>query len=155
MRRDDREVKERATIIEIIKKADTCRLALVDGDLPYIVAMNFGFKEGNPDVLYFHCANAGKKLDIIEKNNTVCFQMDVDHELITAKKACGFTMNFKSIVGMGKVFKAESKQEKINGLNCIMKQYSDWDQYSYEDKMLDITTILKLEISEMSAKQKE
>lgn len=155
MRRNDREVKERENIIEIIKKADTCRLALVDGSLPYIVALNFGFQEGTPDALYFHCANTGKKLDIIQKNNTACFQMDIDHELITAKKACGFTMNFKSIVGMGKIYKVDSIQEKINGLNCIMKQYSERDDFSYEDKMLDITTILRLEISEITAKQKE
>lgn len=155
MRRNDREIKENQKIIEIIKKADVCRIALIDNDLPYIVAFNFGYKQGDPDILYFHCANTGRKLDIIEKNNHVCFQMDVDHELITAKKACGFTMKFKSIVGYGKIYKIDTTAEKIEGLNCIMQQYSDRDDFTYEEKMLDKTTILRLEISEISAKQKE
>ncbi len=155
MRRNDRKVEEQIEIDQIIKKADVCRIALIDGDLPYIVALNFGYKQGSPALLYFHCANEGRKIEIIEKNNTVCFQMDVDHELVTAKKACGFTMKYKSIIGYGKIHKVVSKEEKIEGLNYIMKQYTGKDQFDYEDKMLDVTTILKLEIEQITGKKKE
>lgn len=154
MRRKDRKVTELTEIESIIQKADVCRIALIDDNLPYIVTLNFGYKSGKNPALYFHCANEGRKIDIIEKNNTACFQMDVDHKLITAKKACGFTMNFKSVVGYGKIEKVTSKVEKIEGLNYIMKQYSGKDQFDYEDKMLDITTILKLEIDSVTGKQK-
>lgn len=155
MRRNDREIKEQTEIKEVIKKANVCRLALIDGELPYIVALNFGYKPGNPSCLYFHCANEGRKIDILEKNNVVCFQMDIDHELVTAKKACGFTMKFKSVLGYGKINKVSSKEEKIEGLNYIMKQYTGKDQFEYEDKMLDITTILRLEIDEITGKMKQ
>ena len=155
MRRADREITDQTEIETIIKKADVCRMALVDGGLPYMVTLNFGYKYGTPSVLYFHCANEGRKLDIIEKNNTACFQMDVDHELVIAKKACGFGMNFKSIIGYGKIYKVLDNQEKIEGLNYIMKQYSDRDDFDYEEKMLDVTTILKLEIDELTAKHKK
>ena len=123
---------------------------MIDGDMPYIVALNFGYKTGDPAVLYFHCANEGRKLNIIEKNNNVCFQMDVDHKLVIAKKACGYSMNFKSIVGYGKISKVKTVEEKMEGLNYIMKQYSDREDFSYEDKMIDMTTILKLEIDTLT-----
>lgn len=155
MRRSDREIIDNDKIEEIIKKADVCRLAMIDGDMPYIVTLNFGYIKNDSFTFYFHCANKGRKLDIISKNNTVCFQLDVDHELINAKKACGYTMNFKSVVGYGKVCKVESKEEKTQGLNCIMKQYSERDNFDYEDKMLDITTILKLEVNQINGKIKE
>ncbi len=155
MRRKDRLIDNLPEIEEIIKKSDVCRLAMIDGNLPYIVTMNFGYKPGNPACLYFHCANEGRKLDIIKKNKTVCFQMDIDHELITADKACGFTMNFKSIVGYGQITIIYRREEKIEGLNYIMKQYSGNDAYDYPDKMLAATTILKLEIDSISAKRKE
>jgi hypothetical protein len=155
MRRSERKVIDNTEIESIIKKADTCRIALIDGDLPYIVALNFGYKPGNSAILYFHCANEGRKLEIIAKNNVVCFQMDVDHELIVTKKACGYTMKFKSIVGYGKINIVSAKEEKIEGLNFIMKQYSDRDDFSYEDKMLDMTTILKLEIESLTCKVKK
>lgn len=155
MRRVDRKVTDQNEIEAIIKKADVCRIALVDGELPYMVTLNFGYKSGSPAILYFHCANTGRKLDIIEKNNTACFQMDVDHELTIGKNACGYSMNFKSIVGYGKMYKVTDKQEKIEGLNYLMKQYSDRSDFSYEEKMLEMTTILKLEIDELTAKHKK
>jgi nitroimidazol reductase NimA-like FMN-containing flavoprotein (pyridoxamine 5'-phosphate oxidase superfamily) len=155
MRRKDREITEQSEIQSIIAKADVCRIALVDDGKPYIVTLNFGYKPGNPAALYFHCANEGRKIDIIKKNHNVCFQMDIDHELETAKKACGFSMRFKSIVGFGRIYKVEDVQEKIQGLDFIMKQYSNASGYTYEEKMLKITTILRLEIDELTAKQKE
>ena len=42
MRRKDREIKDFNEIIEIIRKCDVCRIALHDGDFPYIVPLNFG-----------------------------------------------------------------------------------------------------------------
>ena len=42
MRRSDREIKDFDEIIEVINKCDVCRLAINDGDYPYIVPMNFG-----------------------------------------------------------------------------------------------------------------
>lgn len=154
MRKSEREVKDWQVIDNIISKSDVCRLALVDNGQPYIVAMNFGFIKGNPDCLYFHCALEGRKMDILKKNNKVCFQMDIDHELIKAKKACGYTMNFKSIIGYGTITTVDNKNEKVLGLNTIMSHYSDRDDFIYEDKMLSITTILRLDIESMSAKMK-
>lgn len=154
MRRNDRELKDLSTIESIISKADVCRIALIDGNLPYIVALNFGYKPGDPSVIYFHCAKTGRKIDIIRKNNTACFQMDVDHELVLASKACGYGMNFKSIVGYGKIYEVEDKAGKIEGLQYIMKQYTGKNDFTYEDKMLEVTSILRLEISEFTAKQK-
>ena len=42
MRRKDREITDFNEIIEIIKKCDVCRIAMNDGDFPYIVPLNFG-----------------------------------------------------------------------------------------------------------------
>lgn len=153
MRRKEREVTDKALIESIIKKADVCRLAMIDNNIPYIVALNFGYSS-SINCFYFHCSPEGRKMDIIKQNKKVCFQMDVDHELIIAKKACGYTMNFKSIVGYGKITIVDTKEEKIQGLNAIMQQYTNQSQFDYSDKMLDITTILRLDIEEITAKQK-
>ena len=83
MRRSDREIKDFDEIIEVINKCDVCRLAINDGDYPYIVPMNFGFNiEDGKVVLYFHCASEGKKLELLRKNNKVAFEMDCGHEFI-------------------------------------------------------------------------
>ncbi len=155
MRRKDREITDIAQIEEIIGKAIACHVALVDGSMPYIVALNYGYVSGNPPKLYFHCAMEGKKLDVIAKNNNACFQVDINPELVVAEKACGFSMNFQSVVGYGKIYRVDSEQEKIEALNCIMKHYTGKDDFEYNPKVLTAIVILRLDIDEMTGKQKK
>ena len=83
MRRSDREIKDFDEIIEVINKCDVCRLAINDGDYPYIVPLNFGLQvENDMPVLYFHGALEGKKYELIEKDNRASFEMDCGHEFI-------------------------------------------------------------------------
>lgn len=64
MRRSDREIRDRATILEIMKQCHCCRLGLQDGNKVYIVPLNFGeIIDGNRITLYFHSAKAGRKIE--------------------------------------------------------------------------------------------
>jgi len=152
MRRKEREIIDPAIIDGIIARSDVCRLALVDGNKPYIVAMNFGFKRGEPPVIYFHCATSGRKMDIIESNNNACFLIDTDHKLVAGDRACDFTMKYSSVAGTGTISVVSSPEERETGLNTIMKHYSGKDDYSFNPETMARTTILKLEISEISCK---
>ena len=71
MRRQEREISDRAAIDAIIRACQVCRLGMVDGDLPYIVPMSFGY-DGR--ALYFHCATQGRKLDVLRRRPRVCFE---------------------------------------------------------------------------------
>lgn len=141
MRRKDRQITDIYQIEAIIKKVDVCRIGFAENNIPYIVAMNFGYIRGNPSRLYFHCANTGRKIDLIKKNNTVCFQMDTDHVLVPGDRACDHTMTFQSIVGYGQI-------------NILMEQYTGKAKWVYEESMLKRTTVLRLDIEKMTAKQK-
>lgn len=44
MRRKDREITDFDEIVAIMRKCDVCRIAVNDGDTPYIVPMNFGLE---------------------------------------------------------------------------------------------------------------
>ncbi len=155
MRRKERGIKDINDLELIIQKSDVCRIAIFDKETPYIVAMNFGYIRANPSKIYFHCANSGKKIDLIKLNNNVCFQMDTDHQLMTGDKACNFGMAFKSVVGQGKIYIIEDEKEKKDGLNIIMKHYTGKDDYTFEERTFKNTTVLKLEINHLSGKMKE
>ena len=152
MRRKEREITDIATIESIIRRSDTCRVALVDGDEPYLVAMNFGYLNGDKPLVYFHCAPEGRKLDIIRKNNKAAFLFDTDHLLVGGEKACDFTMKYSSVAGKGILSVVTSNEERNLGMNCIMKQYTGNGDYSFSPSTFSRTTILKLEIQEMSGK---
>ncbi|TFH39085.1 MAG: pyridoxamine 5'-phosphate oxidase family protein [Bacteroidia bacterium] len=152
MRRKEREITDPGVIDKVIGRTNVCHVALADGDMPYIVAMNFGYKRGNPSVLYFHCAPAGRKLDIIERNSNACFQLDTGHNLVEGEKACDFTMKYSSVLGFGTIAVVTSTEEREAGLNIIMQQYTGRDDYSFNPSTMSRTTILKLVISEISCK---
>jgi nitroimidazol reductase NimA-like FMN-containing flavoprotein (pyridoxamine 5'-phosphate oxidase superfamily) len=154
MRRADREISEMSEIESIISRADVCRIAFADNNTPYIVTMNFGYKGGKQPSLYFHCAPDGRKLEMMEKNESVCFEMDTDHKLYSGEKGCDWGMNFSSIIGYGKLRKITDHLAKKDGLDCIMAHYSDQKRFDYDEKILSRTTILKLEIEEMTGKKR-
>ena len=154
MRRNDREISDIKEIEEIILRADVCRIAIANNNVPYIVTMNFGYTGDPKQTLFFHCANEGKKLDMIRQNNYVCFEMDTDHHLTRGKRGCDWGMKFSSILGYGNIYIVTEKEEKITGLNSIMAHYGGEGEYVYEKKVVDQTTILRLDILEMTCKKK-
>lgn len=153
MRRKEREIKNKKEIEGIIEKAIVCRLGLSVNDLPYIVPLNFGYEKNE---LHFHCAKAGKKLDMIRKNNKVCFEIETDTELIKGEHACvGWTMHYTSVIGFGKAFIVEELDEKKRSLEIIMKLYTGKSDFEYTEKNLRGVGIIKVVIDTMSGKKNE
>jgi len=153
MRRKEREITDIAEIGSIISRCDVCRIALSDNNIPYIVTMNFGYAGGSLNKLYFHCAREGKKLEIIRKNNVVCFQFDTDHKLEKGENACDFGMGYRSVVGWGRIEIITEEEEKMRGLDCIMSHYSDRIDFDYNQAVLNKTIVLRLDIDEMKGKK--
>jgi nitroimidazol reductase NimA-like FMN-containing flavoprotein (pyridoxamine 5'-phosphate oxidase superfamily) len=149
VRRNEREITDPGTLESILKSARVLRLGLSDGDQPYVVPLNFGYRD---QALYIHSARQGRKLDIIKKNNRVCFEADVDHEIVEAERACDWTMKYRSVVGFGIASLVEDLPGKREALEVIMGQYSD-RSFTFEDKIVEKTAIIKVEIESMSGKQ--
>lgn len=154
MRRKDRLVTDVQQIERILSGCDVCRIAMIDGGTPYIVPMNFGYTfQDSVITLYFHCAGEGRKIDVLKSNPSVCVEMDCGHHLITAETACGYTMEFESIIGSGRVEFLTEPAEKKHALNQMMKQFSDRTDFTYEDKMLGLVTVFKITLEEYAAKR--
>ena len=149
MRRIDKKITDPAKVESIIRSASVCRLAFSDGNHPYIVPMCFGYQN---NILYFHSAPDGRKLDFIKKNAIVCFEFDEGVEVRQHEKPCQWGMKYKSIIGYGKVEFVERMEDKRHALGIIMRQYSS-DKFEFSDKSLQSTTVFKIDIYEMTGKQ--
>jgi len=149
MRRSEKEIKSKAEIEAIMLKADICHLGLADGNMPYVIPVNFGFKDNK---LYFHSAKDGRKLDIIRRNNSVCFEMDVDHEFVKAEKGCNWAMKYRSVIGTGKAAFVDSMTEKITALKLIMAHYSN-EKYEFSESDAERVTIIRVDIENLSGKK--
>jgi nitroimidazol reductase NimA-like FMN-containing flavoprotein (pyridoxamine 5'-phosphate oxidase superfamily) len=73
LRRADKEITDRDEIESIIRKSLVCRLGLTDNARLYIVPLCFGYTDNR---LYFHSATEGRKIEILKRNNEVCFEFD-------------------------------------------------------------------------------
>jgi hypothetical protein len=152
MRRKDRQIEGHVEIMSILQQADVCRLAMSDDNVPYIVTMNFGFGKEAAKSLYFHCAPEGKKIDILKKNNLVCFQADVGHEFFLHDVSCGCSMQYQSVVGMGRISFVTEMSEKIEALQAIMTHYTKKSEHVFKNEMVERTAIMRLDIDEISGK---
>ena len=154
MRRKDREITNFNEMIEIIKKCDSCVLALNDEGFPYLVPMNFGMDiEDGQLYLYFHCAKEGRKLELIQKDNRASFEMDCEHKLVLQEEEMECSMGYASVIGQGPIeFVAE--EDKFDALKILMGQYRSRD-FKFDTGMLGVTTVLKMKVLNMTGKRKK
>ena len=148
MRRSDRKISDRKTIDHIIRRCTVCRLGLSFDGQPYIVPLCFGY-DGRS--LYFHGATEGQKIDMIKKNNNVCFEFDTPGKIITGDQACKWGMLYESVIGFGTASILERTELKREGLNHIMGQYSG-KTWTFPDDTLEKTIVIRVEITEISGK---
>ncbi len=149
MRRKDKEIKDTKELESIISRSDVCRIALSENNSPYIFPVCFGYKD---NCLYFHSAADGKKIDIIKKNNRVCFELDIHEGLIKSANPCDWDMKYHSVVGSGKAFFIEDPEEKTSALNIITEHYSS-DIHEYQKNSVNNVTIIKVEIENITGKK--
>ena len=150
MLRKDREITDKSVIESILRESLVCRLALCEGNTPYIVPMNFGFRDG---CLYFHSAKKGKKIDILKRNNNVCFEVDVRTGVVPADMACKWSMRYYSAIGYGKAHLVDDADEKCEALDIIMEKYSGKSDFEYSQADLNSIVVIKVEIDEVTGKK--
>ena len=151
MRRKDREISDRKVIDDIIRRSRVCRLAMCDNGQPYVIPLNFGY---DGSFIYFHAARDGRKIDILRRNNKVCFEFDILHEILIADRACNCGSRYESVIGFGVATIIDAEEEKIAALEWIMRQY-ERPERDFVVKKLQDTLVIRVEILEVSGKARQ
>jgi hypothetical protein len=134
---------------QILEQAQVCRLAMVDKGHPYVVPLNFGYRNGS---LYFHSALEGRKINVLNVNAQVCFEVDELVKMNKAAQACDWGVSFRSVIGTGTARMLETPAEKKAGLDIIMAHYSG-RSFDYPEEMLAKTAVIQVTVHEMTGKQ--
>jgi nitroimidazol reductase NimA-like FMN-containing flavoprotein (pyridoxamine 5'-phosphate oxidase superfamily) len=150
MRRKKQEITDKKIIEDILSKSLICRLGMIDGDKPYIVPVNYGYFN---DTIYIHSASEGKKIELLKKNNKVCFEIEYNSEIIKKEKACDWNTKYRSVIGYGKIEIITNEEEKKQGLDFIMSQHGSKGNNIYKNSSLKNMVILKLNIEKLTGKQ--
>ena len=150
MRRREKEISEKNKLEDILTKAQICRLGLLDHTLPYIVPLNFGYKDG---CLYFHSASRGKKIDLLKLNPTVCFEIDIDQHVLPADIPCRWSTEYKSVIGYGTAHFITDLRHKKEALNIILNHYSPEASFDFPKDKLQEVTLIRIDITTMTGKK--
>lgn len=155
MRRRDREITDKKRIEEFIANEQILRIAFYDeGDI-YIVPVNYGYSYDDEKYsFYFHGAKAGRKYELTKKMPSVGFEIDGNYKLLESEVACDFSATFQSVIGTGTLCSVENNDEKIKGLNAIMKQTTSKVEWTYSNEMLEAVAVFKLDVEKLSCKAK-
>lgn len=148
----EREITDIDELDAVLKKAEVCRIALIDENgYPYIIPMFFGYSLGDGALeLYFRCEEKGRKFDLLKKNNSAGFEIEDIGEFVPSASPAEFTAEYRCITGTG-VIESITGIEKITGLNLIMKKYiSSEREHNISEQTLNSLAVLKLTASEFS-----
>jgi nitroimidazol reductase NimA-like FMN-containing flavoprotein (pyridoxamine 5'-phosphate oxidase superfamily) len=69
--RTNREITDKESIADILKKGKYATLSLCRNNEPYIVTLSYGYDKES-EYMYFHCATEGLKIDFIKSNPNIC-----------------------------------------------------------------------------------
>ena len=153
MRRQEREITDFGRINNILEKSMVCRLGLCSEDVPYVVPVNYGFEflDGKL-ILYFHSANAGKKIELIKINPKAAFEMDLSYELIEDEVACRHSMIYESVIGVGEIIFCKCNEEKRKALTLLMAHYVPGRAFHFVDEQFQNLCLFKLTVLSYTAK---
>lgn len=156
MRKIDRKVTDPAAINAIIEEMDAIRVGFFDGDEVYIVPLSFGYEENDGKyAFYMHGAKVGRKADLVKQCDKAGFELDRAIQVQTDPAPCDHTVTYNSVIGHGAIEEVTDFDEKVKGLNLIMKQNTGKGDWDFPEKMVQATFVIKITADWLTCKVHE
>jgi nitroimidazol reductase NimA-like FMN-containing flavoprotein (pyridoxamine 5'-phosphate oxidase superfamily) len=143
---------DRETINSILDEAFICHVGFVADGQPYVIPTGFG-RVGED--LLIHGSSASRMLRTIAEGVDVCVTVTLIDALVLARSAFHHSMNYRSVVVLGRAELVADAEEKNAALEVITNHIvlGRWADVRWPtDIELKQTTVLRLPISEASAK---
>ena len=143
---------DRETINAILDEAFICHVGFVVDGQPYVIPTGYARIE---DQLYIHGSAASRMLRNLSKGIEVCVTVTLTDGLVLARSAFHHSINYRSVVVLGKAVLVEDPAEKDKALEALTEHIvpGRWAEVRWPTELeLKATSVLKLPIEEASAK---
>jgi len=140
------------TIYGILDASFLCHVGFVVDGQPYVIPTGYG-RAG--DMLYLHGSAASRMLRTLAGGVDVCVTVTLLDGLVLARSAFHHSMNYRSVVILGRALPVEGDEEKTAALRAIAEQIvaGRWEDVRKPTAQeLKATAVLALPIQEASAK---
>ncbi|MCW3789720.1 pyridoxamine 5'-phosphate oxidase family protein [Plebeiibacterium sediminum] len=150
--RPNRELTDKSDIDRILREGKFAVISMCRDNEPYIVTLSYGYDSDN-EILYFHCAKKGLKLEFLNSNKNVCATVIKDKGYVTGE--CGH--EYESVVFWGNMSPVNDLQEKKQGMTILLNHLEEKESIIEEkllksDEFYSKMEILKLKIEQIHGK---
>jgi len=148
----DRGKYDSESVYGILDEAFICHVGFVVESQPYVIPT--GFARVN-DTLYIHGSAASRMLRTLADGVQVCVTVTLIDGIVMARSGFHSSMNYRSVVILGRATQVEGRDEKLAALAAFSEQVMPgrWkDLRETTDAELKGTLVLSLPLKEVSAK---
>lgn len=154
MRHPKREIKNKETIIALLKQSEVGRLATINRKgIPVIKPVNFLYWDGR---IYFHSSKRGEKISDIRRGSPVCFEVDEPIAYVAASgSACASSYYYRSVIIKGKAALVIQRDKKLKILDMLVGKYQPEGGYGkISAEVLRKTAVIEISIREITGKER-
>jgi uncharacterized protein len=148
----DRGKYDRATVFSILDEGFVCHVGFVVDGQPFVIPTNYARLD---ETLYLHGSSASRMLRTISDGVQVCVTVTLVDGLVLARAAFHHSVNYRSVVMLGRAALIESAEEKMRALEAFTNHVvpGRWnDVREPTESELKATSVLALPLDEVSAK---
>jgi nitroimidazol reductase NimA-like FMN-containing flavoprotein (pyridoxamine 5'-phosphate oxidase superfamily) len=153
MRVSKKEIHDQQVIVELLTESPVGRLGTIGRDgCPMIKPLNFIYYHGK---IYFHSAQEGEKIEQIQRDGRVCFEVDLPLAYVRSRDLpCRADYLYRSVIIKGRAHLVADREEKVSALKALMQKYQPEGGYSaFSEEKLTLTAVVRIDIGEMTAKE--
>src|ERR1700693_2580881 len=152
VREADRAFYDREAAYRILDEGFLCHVGFVAAGQPFVIPTSYG-RTG--DSLYIHGSAASRMLRNLKEGVPVCVTVTLLDGLVLARSIFNHSMNYRSVVVLGKATLVDDPVEKLAALRLLSEHIipGRWaDARQPNERELKATSVLRLPIEEFSAK---
>ena len=157
VREADRAVYDRETVYRILDEGFLCHVGFVVDGQPFVIPTSYGRKDAS---LYIHGSAASRMLRQMQKEEgaVVCITVTLLEGLVLARSIFNHSMNYRSVVVLGKATLVDDPEEKLEALRVLSEHIlpGRWaESRQPNERELKATSVLRVPIEEFSAKVRQ
>jgi uncharacterized protein len=140
------------TVFPILDEGLICHVGFSVEGQPFVIPTGYARVD---DTLYIHGSAASRMLRTLAEGIQVCVTVTLLDGLVLARAAFHHSMNYRSVVILGRATLVEDRAEKIKALEAFTEHIvrGRWNEVrSPTESELKATTVLALPLAEVSAK---
>ena len=152
VREPERGVYDRDTVYRILDEGFLCHIGFAVDGQPFVIPTSYGRKDAN---LYIHGSAASRMLRQMKDGVAVCVTVTLLDGLVLARSIFNHSMNYRSVVLLGKATLVDEPEEKLTALRVLSEHIlpGRWDDVRQpNERELKATSVLRVPIEEFSAK---